>query len=74
MSNVINLFNPAETIEVKLDLDNVTLEDVMEALYEKYDMTECVICWREEDGSVRMAGDGTNTEAEVLLEDILGTV
>ena len=72
MSNVID-FKPVSEMNISVDLDDITLEDVFEALYSRYDMNNITICWEEEDGQKKMASEDYMNSV-MLLENLIDEI
>ena len=70
MDNVVNFAN-AKEMRVVVDLEGVTMVDVLESLINEYDMSECLVVYRTPDNETAIITCGTEQDAVNLLEDTL---
>lgn len=73
MSNVIQ-FIPPDAMKVEVDLEDLTLADVINCVYENYDISECVIVYRDRNGEIDAITDVDPGDSIRLLEDFLDYV
>lgn len=61
-------------MKVEVDLEDLTLADVINCVYENYDISECVIVYRDRNGEIDAITDVDPGDSIRLLEDFLDYV
>lgn len=70
MSNVIP-FRPANEIDVRVNLDSCTLQDVIEAMYGRYDVDSLIVVYVDGAGDINYTSDMSEAETLDVIADIL---
>lgn len=70
MGEVIE-FIPANRVEVDLELETVTIESVMEAMLDRYDIVNMAIVYEDGDGMISICSDTSEVDAYNLLADAI---
>ena len=68
MSNIIDFPN-ADELLIEVDLEELSLADVLEALYEQTDAVEAVIIYRDSNGNVKPYTDLEGDDLTRLVDD-----